>query len=85
LSLVLPYQREGDEKFERAANRWVRRIQVHQGLRRPEAELLRGAMGALGTRFDTVALEALLETCRELSLPAPSLPLVQARHHERGS
>jgi hypothetical protein len=31
-------------------------------------------MGALGTRFDAVALDALLGTCRELRLPPPTLP-----------
>jgi len=28
LSLVLLYQRAGDEKFERAARRWIRRTQI---------------------------------------------------------
>jgi hypothetical protein len=74
LSLVLLYQRAGDEKFERAARRWIRRVQIDRSLRHREVELLRGAMGALGTRFDHVALGALLETCRELALPAPTLP-----------
>jgi hypothetical protein len=66
LSLVLLHQRGGDEKFERAARRWVRR--------RQEVELLRGALAALGSRFDRVALTALLETCQELRLPEPTLP-----------
>jgi hypothetical protein len=43
-------------------------------LRHQEVELLRGALGALGTRFSRVALEALVETCRELRLPSPTLP-----------
>jgi hypothetical protein len=74
LALVLLYQRAGDEKFERAARRWIRRIQIDRSLRHREVELLRGAMGALGTRFDSVALEALLGTCRELALPSVTLP-----------
>jgi hypothetical protein len=52
LALVLLYQREGSEKFERAARRWARRVQVNRSLRHPEVELLRAAMGALGTRFN---------------------------------
>jgi hypothetical protein len=32
------------------------------------------SMGALGTRFDPVALDALLGTCRELRPPLPALP-----------
>jgi hypothetical protein len=74
LALVLLYQREGSDKFERAARRWVRRVQIDHSLRHREVELLRGAMGALGTRFDPVALDALLGTCRELRLPLPTLP-----------
>jgi hypothetical protein len=74
LALVLLYQRSDDEKFERAARRWVRRAQVHKSLRHREVELLRGAMGALGTRFHALALEALLGTCQELRLPDPTLP-----------
>jgi hypothetical protein len=74
LALVLLYQREGSEKFERAASRWIRRVQVHRSLGHREVELLRGAIGALGTRFDAVALDALLGTCRELRLPDPTLP-----------
>jgi hypothetical protein len=74
LALVLLYQREGNEKFERAARRWVRRVQIGCSLRHREVELVRGAMGALGTRFDTVALDTLLGTCRELRLPPPTLP-----------
>jgi hypothetical protein len=72
LALVLLYQRERDAKFERAARRWVR--QIDRSLRHREVELLRGAMGALGTRFDSVALDALLGTCRKLRLPLPPLP-----------
>jgi hypothetical protein len=74
LALVLLYQRAGDAKFERAARRWVRRVQIDYSLRHREVELLRGAMGALGSRFGRVALTALLETCRELRLPSPTLP-----------
>jgi hypothetical protein len=74
LALVLLYQREGSEKFERAARRWVRRLQIDHSLRHREVELLRGAMGALGSRFGRVALSALLETCQELALPLPTLP-----------
>jgi hypothetical protein len=72
LSLVLLYQRVGDEKFERAARRWVRRAQIRYSLKHREVELLRAALGALGTRFDRVALTALIETCRELRLPSPT-------------
>jgi hypothetical protein len=74
LSLVLLYQRSGDPKFERAARRWVRRLQVDHRLRHQEVELLRAALGALGTRFDSVALDALIGTCRELRLPPPPVP-----------
>jgi hypothetical protein len=76
LALVLLYRRERDERFERAARRWVRvsRIQIDHRLRHQEVELRRAAMGALGTRLGTVALTALLETCQELRLPAPTLP-----------
>jgi len=74
LSLVLLYQHAEDDKFERAARRWVRRLQIERSLRRQEVELLRAALVALGTRLHHVALEALLETCRELALPAPTLP-----------
>jgi hypothetical protein len=74
LALVLLYQREGSEKFERAARRWVRRVQIDHSLRHREVELLRGTMGALGTRFHDVALDALLGTCRKLRLPLPTLP-----------
>jgi hypothetical protein len=74
LALVLLYQREGSEKFKRAARRWVRRVQIDRSLRHREVELLRGALGALGTRFDRVALDALLGTCQELRLPLPTLP-----------
>jgi hypothetical protein len=65
LALVLLRQREGSDKFERAGRRWLRRMQVHRSLRHREVELLRGALGALGTRFDAVALDVLLGTCQE--------------------
>jgi hypothetical protein len=74
LALVLLYQRECSEKFERAARRWIRRVQVDRSLRHREVEMLRGVMGALGTRFDALALDALIGTCRELRLPSPTLP-----------
>jgi hypothetical protein len=74
LALVLLYQREGSEKFERAGRRWVRRAQIDYGLRHQEVELLRAAMGALGSRFGREAMAVLLETCRELRLPRPTLP-----------
>jgi hypothetical protein len=74
LALVLLYQRSGDGKFERAARRWARRVQIDYRLRHQEVELLRAALGALGSRFDRVALTALLETCQELRLPSPTLP-----------
>jgi hypothetical protein len=74
LALVLLYQREGNEKFERAARRWIRCVQIDRSLRHREVELLRGALGALGTRFDPVALDVLLGTCRELRLPDPTVP-----------
>jgi hypothetical protein len=73
LALVLLYRRRGNDKFERAAKRWVGRVQVDYSLRRQEVDLLRGAMSALGSRFDSVALDALLGTCRELRLPLPTL------------
>jgi hypothetical protein len=74
LSLVLLYQREGDDKFERAARRWIRRVQIDYRLRHQEVELLRAAMGALGTRFGAVGLEGVLAACQELRLPPPTLP-----------
>jgi hypothetical protein len=74
LALVLLYQSHGDSKFERAARRWVRRVQIDYALRHREVELLRGAMGALDSRLGTVGLTALLETCRKLRLPPPTLP-----------
>jgi hypothetical protein len=74
LALVLLYHREGDERFERAARRWVRRAQIDYALRHREVEPLRGALGALGSRFDVLALDALLGACRELRLPPPTLP-----------
>jgi hypothetical protein len=33
LSLVLLYQHAGDEKFERAARRWIRRVRIEDRLR----------------------------------------------------
>jgi hypothetical protein len=54
LSLALLYQRVGDEKFERAARRWIRRLQIDRSPRHREVELLCGSFGALGTRFDPV-------------------------------
>jgi hypothetical protein len=74
LSLVLLYQRERDPRFERAARRWVRRVQIDFALRHQEVELLRAAMGALGTRLGSVALDGLLGTCQELRVPRPTLP-----------
>jgi hypothetical protein len=74
LSLCILYRREQDPKFDRAAVRWVRRVQLEHSLRRREVDLLRAAMAALGSRFDAVALSALRETCRELRLVAPTLP-----------
>ena len=38
LALVLLYQREGSDKFERAATRWVRRAQVRHSLRKRERD-----------------------------------------------
>src|SRR5262249_47250678 len=73
LSLCILYGREQDPKFDRAAVRWVRRMQLEHSLRRQEADLLRAAMAALGTRLDAAALNALLETCRELRLVPPTL------------
>jgi hypothetical protein len=66
LALVLLYHRFGDRRFELAARRWIRRVQIDHSLRHEEVELLRASMGALRTRFRSIALDALLETCREL-------------------
>jgi hypothetical protein len=74
LLLVLLYQRTGDGKFERAARRWVRRVQIGHRLRHEEVALLRAALGSLGSRFDRAALTALLETCQELRVPRPTMP-----------
>jgi hypothetical protein len=48
LALVLLYQRQGSDKFERGARRWVRRVQVHRSLRHREVELLRGRSALSG-------------------------------------
>jgi hypothetical protein len=72
LALVLLYARADPGKFE-CAGRWVRRVQIDYRLRHEEVELLRAAMGALGTRLGAVAFTALLETCRELRLPPPTI------------
>jgi hypothetical protein len=48
LALVLLYQRAGDDKVERAARRWVRRVQIDRSLRHQEVELLRAAIDELG-------------------------------------
>ena len=74
LWLCLLYRRDGAEKFEPAARRWLRRAQIDHSLRHEEVELLRSAIGALGSRVSGVALTTLLETCRELRLPQPTLP-----------
>ena len=74
LALVLLYARAGEDRFERAARRWIRRVQVHHSLRHREVELLRGAMGALRSRFDQIALTVLMETCQALRLPLPTMP-----------
>jgi hypothetical protein len=62
LSLCLLYRREHDPKFDRAAVRWVRRVQLEHSLRRQEVDLLRAAIAAHGSRFDDGAMAALLET-----------------------
>ena len=71
---MLLYQREGAAKFEPAARRWLRRVQIDHSLGHAEVELLRGALGALGSRLERVAVTALLDMCRELRLPAPTIP-----------
>jgi tRNA(Arg) A34 adenosine deaminase TadA len=73
LALVLLYQRDGSGKFERAARRWVRRVQVDRSLRHLEVELLRAAMGALDSRFHDAALSVLAEACLKLRLSAPTI------------
>jgi hypothetical protein len=45
--LVLLYRQKGDEKFERAARRWIRRVQIDYSLRHQEVERLRAALCAL--------------------------------------
>jgi hypothetical protein len=65
LALVLLYERSGDDKFERAARRWVTRVQIDHALRHQEVELLRAAMGVLGTRFHDAAFSALLQALPE--------------------
>jgi hypothetical protein len=49
-------------------------MQLEHSLRRSEVDLLRAAMAALGSPFDDIAVNALLETCRELRLVPPTLP-----------
>jgi hypothetical protein len=41
-------------------------------------------MGALGSRLESVALDALLRTCRELALPLPTLPSYRGIERDRG-
>src|SRR5215475_2122355 len=60
LSLCVLYRREHEPKFERAARRWVRRVQLEHSLRRQEVDLLRAAMAAVGSMFDAAAVTALL-------------------------
>jgi hypothetical protein len=59
LAPVLLYQREGDERFERAARRWVRRVQVDHRLRHQEVEFLGAAVGAFDSRFSPIALRVI--------------------------
>jgi sugar/nucleoside kinase (ribokinase family) len=79
LALVLLYTRAGNDKFERAARRWVRRAQVHHSLRHREVELLRASMGALRTRFDPIALTVLMEACQETATTSADAAALASR------
>jgi hypothetical protein len=68
LSLVLLYHREGDVKFEPAARRWLRRVQIDHALRHREVELLRGVMGALGSSYLALYLATLGEAVYGLTV-----------------
>jgi hypothetical protein len=74
LGLCLLYERESDPRFERALRRWASRVRRDKALGHRESELLIAACGALPTRLRAVALATLLDACRELGLPEPSLP-----------
>jgi hypothetical protein len=52
----------------------VRGLKIEHRLRHQEVELLRAAIVVLGTRFGPVGLEGVLAACRELRLPAATLP-----------
>ena len=73
LSLCLHYEAEQDPPFERAFQRWLRRLQVQHRLSRSQVDLLRAAGGALGGPFGDIALTVLEEACRKLRLPKPTL------------
>jgi hypothetical protein len=74
LSLCLLYEAVGDERFERAFQRWRRRVVREKALRHEQVELLSAAAGALGTSFRPIALDVLLAASRRLGMPAPTLP-----------
>ncbi len=74
LSLCLLYEREGDAKFERAFRRWLGPRPRQSPLGHEEVELLRCVAGALGSRLHQAALSVMVEACRELRLPPPTLP-----------
>jgi hypothetical protein len=77
LSLVLLYQREADPRFERAFRRWLGRARMEHALSHREVELLRAAAGALGSTsaaFGGIGLAVLVDACRALGLPPPTVP-----------
>ena len=75
LSLCLLCEAEGDPRFERAFQRWRRRVVREKALRHEQVELLSAPAGALGTSFRPIALDTLMAACRWLGMPAPTLPL----------
>jgi len=74
LSLCLLYEAVGDPRFERAFQRWRRRVVREKALRHEQVQLLSAAAGALGTSFRPIALDTLMAACRWLGLPQPTLP-----------
>jgi len=74
LSLVLLYGLENDPRFERAAQRWLLQVRREAALTHEQVEFLRGAFGALQSDFQQLALNTLVDACREMRMPWPTVP-----------
>ena len=74
LALVILFGLEDDPRFERAAQRWLTRARREAALNHRQTELLRAALGALQSSFDKLAVNLLVEACRELRWPWPTVP-----------